>query len=362
MKSNIGSSPIFVVGYGHSGTTLLLNILRNNSSVFASHGETKYFEYLLIIKRTYPNLEDDSVLRDFILFIIDIIASGYKIGKSTVTNQKGQRLSEQELDTILQQAKQHRDHGEVFRIVFDRLRQIAGKTRWLEKTPAHIFHINKIIQCIPDAQFIETVRDPRDILASKKTRRRNIWKTDRYSSEEKPRKHLEKGYDPLWDSFSWKSAISAGRNAQEKYPDRILSVQYEHLVSEPEACVRRICDFLHMQFEPEMLTVPSGNPADIGRSRNVKSYGFTTKSIGRWSSVLLPSEISLCQWLVMSEMDWFGYSRTRVDLLQKAKVPFLLIGSILDLFKRLCRKFQLGGFAFFANTVVSYWKRLAKIV
>ena len=71
-------------------------------------------------------------------------------------------------------------------------------------------------------------------------------------------KNLEKAYDPLWDSLSWKSTVLALRRASARWPGRFLSVRYEDLVSDPEGRVREICAFLGLDFDPAMLGILRG--------------------------------------------------------------------------------------------------------
>ena len=48
----------------------------------------------------------------------------------------------------------------IFRLVFDDLTVDSGHDGWVEKTPAHVYHIENIIRLIPDARIIVIVRDP----------------------------------------------------------------------------------------------------------------------------------------------------------------------------------------------------------
>src|SRR5690606_25266583 len=114
------------------------------------------------------------------------------------------------------------------------------------KTPNHIHYLDAILRTCPSAKIMEIVRDPRDVLASKKTRRETVWTTDRYRPEERERKHLEKAYDPLWDAISWRSAIQAGNRTYRTHPEQIQRIRYEDLVAQPKQVVRQICEFLEI--------------------------------------------------------------------------------------------------------------------
>jgi len=74
----------------------------------------------------------------------------------------------------------------VFRLVFDHLTH--GRKNPLDrKTPQHIFFVDEILRAIPDALFVEIVRDRGDALApKKKAAGRRSGRTDSYRPEESP--------------------------------------------------------------------------------------------------------------------------------------------------------------------------------
>ena len=49
---------------------------------------------------------------------------------------------------------------------FDRWTIAAGKHRWIEKTPRHILHIGTILAAQPDARIVVIIRDGRDVAQS----------------------------------------------------------------------------------------------------------------------------------------------------------------------------------------------------
>lgn len=54
-------TPICIVGYMHSGTTLLFNVLRGHASIYTAAPETKFFEVLPRLKRRFVDLGDIEV-------------------------------------------------------------------------------------------------------------------------------------------------------------------------------------------------------------------------------------------------------------------------------------------------------------
>ena len=355
-----GSEPILVMGYMHSGTTLLRNVLGRHGAVFVVPGETKFFQKLPAFRRQFPDLGDDETLAAFVGFVADIALNGHTFKGDPGPREKV-TVGPPCLGAILEEAKRDRDHAAIFRIVMDHLAREFGRARWLCKKPTTGFFLEGVLRAVPDALFVEVVRDPRDVLASKKTRRLGVWGTGRYRPEQRASKHLEKAYDPLWDALSWKSTVLALRRASARWPGRFLSIRYEDLVAEPEARVREICAFLGLEFDPELLNVARTNTAERGGHEPSQEDGIVPASVGRWRRVLAPPEVALCEFLTRGEMARLGYARSSVAPRHVALTPLLAARGGIELIRRPIRRLRLGGPSYFAIVMNIYWKRLLQI-
>lgn len=356
IMSNNSITPIFVVGYMHSGTTLLLDILSRHTSVFASKGETKFYEFLPIVRDTFPDLKNEKTLQEFLSFAVNNIISGSQIVIKPLHAQDVDTSGE-DMNILLQRTHSMVEHGAIFPLVFGYLAEKAGKSFWLEKTPTHIFSIDLILDYIPSANFIEIVRDPRAILASKKVRRASVW-TDRYPAELRPFKNFEKAYDPFWDTLSRKSAINAGILAQKNHPAKVLKIRYEDLVKHQEDTVLKVCEFLSLRFEPGMLNVETKNTAYIME----KAFtGISDKFINRWQEVLIPGEINFPQMLSGKEMQANSYTSIPTPLSSKLISIGILLGSFREFFVRLYKRYRLGGRQYVLNVIRSYFQRFSQL-
>ncbi|HXK39513.1 MAG TPA: sulfotransferase, partial [Candidatus Paceibacterota bacterium] len=344
---------------------LLTNILRSHESVFSAIGETKFFDAMPMIRRTYPDLWDERQFESFVRMLARIVLERkYNVARAVAGGQIShmpERQPETEIPAdVIQRVMQRtegRSYGEVIRLMFEELTVAAGKKRWMEESPNHIFHIEEIVGFVPEARFVEIVRDPRDVLASKKTRRASVW-TDRYSAAKQRMKHLEKAYDPLWDALSWKSAVKAGELARERYGDQMHLIRYEDLVTDPSEVIKRTCDFLDMTFSPQMLEVEWANPAEWSRTGRA---GVGSESVGRWEAKLGPAELALCQWLTKSQMSHLRYAPATTKRRSLLKLPVLLGSSVFEIFQRLYRRWRFGGMAFVKNIVMRYLNRAGKL-
>lgn len=105
----ISAPPIFIVGCGHSGTSVLLNILDMHPHIHAVPFESRVF-----------------------------LKSRWKIALA--------------------------------RFFWNKNAIAAGKQRWAEKTPNHVHAIGRILEIYPDARILLIIRDGRDVAVSLRKR------------------------------------------------------------------------------------------------------------------------------------------------------------------------------------------------
>lgn len=123
--------------------------------------------------------------------------------------------------------------GEGLRVFYQLYAARFGKNRWGDKTPPYIFQMRAIQQALPEASFIHLIRDGRDVFASIK----DLWF----------------GPGSAADAARWWTARIHAAREQAKYLPAYLEVHYEDLVTETEAVLRRICDFLALPWDEAML-------------------------------------------------------------------------------------------------------------
>lgn len=335
--------PIFVVGYMHSGTTLVLNLLGNHPELFCAPEETKFF--------LHPSLARAEVAAtgDMDAYVSSLITRG--VGFRTA-DRPGRRRTTAAVDSDL-------ELGRAFRAAMDGLAHRAGRRRWVEKTPAHVFHTDRIVRAIPDAVFVEIIRDPRDVLASKKTRLAAAAAPEGLPPGRAMRAQ-EQSFDPLWDALSWRSAVRAGAAGARRQPGRWHRLRYEDLVAHGDRVARELLAFLGLAVVPGMLDVPRGAPADLGQAQ--VGPGISTTSVGRWSDVLTPAEVALCERAAGREMEALGYRRTYPAVAAPAIAATLARRSLPELAGRLVRRYRTGGLPYVREIAAGYAARLRSLL
>lgn len=345
-KSHASTEPIFIMGHLHSGSTLLQGILGRHPQIFRAAGETRFFWHLSVIKGEFPDLQDDQTLRDYLAYLVALILTGYsqlnyhgsRAHMSDILAENG--IDQSKLDTLYTEASSQRQHEAIFIMTYDFLARDAGKSRWLDKHPGMTAQFPQIHQAVPAGRVIEVLRDPRDILASKKRRQ----KTGGY-------------YDPYWDTLSWKSDVRGARLIQKQYPQHILPVRYEDLVSKPESALRRICEFVDLVYCEDMLRVGWVNSTTAAESAAGKR-DISTAAIGKWRKDLSLSEVLIAQRVGAQEMALHGYELIEVRASQYPAAGALMVRSSGEFFTRLYKRWQRAGLSGVKNDLEGYRLRL----
>src|SRR5262245_14756673 len=142
----------------------------------------------------------------------------------------------------------------------ERVRKPAASV-WVDHTPANVRHAATLFDLFPDARLIHLIRDGRAVAASVLPLDWGPNRIDRAAHE-------------------WVEMVGHGLAAEARFgPSRVARVRYEDLLQEPEVTLRRVCEFLGIEYQPRMLRadgfeVPEytrdqhrlvGKPLDAGR-------------------------------------------------------------------------------------------------
>ena len=170
LPKNSDCDPVFIIGCGHSGTSIMLRILGEHPDLWPIEQESALFLR-----------SDENVHR---------------------------AMADWDKKCLESQA-----------------------TRWIEKTPPHIFQMDRFLALRPGAQFILMLRDGRDVVASLRQR---------------------KGYEGIEDRIDrWiydnKAGLPFWGHPQVKV------VKYEEFVERPDITLSEICEFLNISASHDLL-------------------------------------------------------------------------------------------------------------
>jgi len=132
------------------------------------------------------------------------------------------------------------------------------KTGIIEKTPNHIYHIDKIINMYPKTKFIFNVRDPRDIAAS-------LYK--RFNNWEVTINRLKKDFEYV-----------------KKFKDYGYLVKYENIVNDFENTFVDILKYLNLDFDKKILEYYKCAPNWYGVTNPKETDGLDEKYANKISN------------------------------------------------------------------------------
>jgi hypothetical protein len=130
------------------------------------------------------------------------------------------------------------DLGEALRTFYQLYAGRFGKTRWGDKTPPYVLFMTTIQSYLPEASFIHVIRDGRDVALSV----RDLWF----------------GPNSIDEAAAWWVGRLRTARAQVAHLSAYLEVRYEDLVMDTDPTLKRICNFLDLEWDAQMLAYHQG--------------------------------------------------------------------------------------------------------
>src|SRR5436305_4364203 len=225
----------FIAGQAKSGTTLVAALLDSHPELLVLPQETAYFPTVL---RKYRHADRrgqcDYLTKES--FSRVLFGGEPKWREHEYKNFPQQKFLETFERIAFDPANAERDllalmaeaYAQTIGVPLDRIQ------RWIEKTPANRNHVDEIFARFPNAKFLVISRDPRAILATQ-------------IAIEKTRQ--TKRFSVYYVIAHWRAAANLARRVRAG-DGRGLFVQFEQLVSEPATVMKKLCDYLEINFDP----------------------------------------------------------------------------------------------------------------
>jgi Sulfotransferase family len=193
-----------------------------------------------------------------------------------------------------------------------------GATRWGDKTPAYVRWIPLLHALWPDARFVHLIRDGRDVALS-------------YRS-------LPWGPTTVWAAArKWRRDVTAGiRDGQPLGTSRYLEVRYEGLVQDPKEVLRGICSFAGLPFLEEMLDPdarrdhPTLAP-EAGRPFHARSQERVAAGARDWRTQMSADDVRRFEAVAGPLLSDLGYERRDPGTRVRDRVEGALRSGALDL-------------------------------
>ena len=282
--------PVFVVGLGRSGTTMLRLMLHRGPDL-AMLSETWFGPRVWERRWSHPVVDPVEPFRRRLLDVyVDLLR---KHDDFPIDFDEYRRRV---LDAPADLAE--------FLVQLGRLwAEREDKPRWGEKTPVHLDHVEVLGRMFPGATVCVMVRDPRDVSSS---------------LVQAP---FAESTDPVAFAVAWRRSVErlerlAGGRPHHHMLDEgvdahVVRVRYEDLVDHPEHELRRICDVAELTWDPRMVAFheSAGYAPDQSWMSGVHRP-VNRSSVERWRTDLTDAQVRAVEAVAGTAMDRLGYERS----------------------------------------------------
>ncbi len=272
--------PIFIGGYGRSGSTLLGAMLGSHSECLCT--PESLFKSGVI--RSLKNWDNEK---------INIDHAVKKIQRNWRFKPWGLNLR----TALSSQATSIRTYKDLIEAIVSAYGRKVGReswSYWVDHTPANIKHTEMLLTLFPVSKLIHLVRDGRAVAASVMP--------------------LDWGPNTIDKAINvWQERVEQGIEVEKKWgSDTVLRVMYEDLVSEPSRTLKSICSFLGLEFQEKML---KGDGFIVPRYTS-KQHLLVGKEVDKnrvdaWKSMLTKRQIEIAEGLAGEMLERLGYSLVR---------------------------------------------------
>ncbi len=188
---------------------------------------------------------------------------------------------------------------EAFDRLAARLARERGASVFVEKTPFHLFHVERILALQPEAKFLHVVRDGRDVVTSVLG---GAFPLERWRHR--------RGVRLLAACALWEWMVFEGLRVAGRERTRFHTVRYEDLVREPRRTLEGVAGFLGLETAREATEAWLDGTRDVDSNSSFEPMrGISKRPVGRWRDPekLQPSEADLLDRLLGPTLSLLGY-------------------------------------------------------
>ncbi len=263
--------PIFIVGVGRSGTSMLQSMLNAHKEI-TFPPETHFIRSYLSAKNKFENLKEK------LLCDPDLLKLNLSLKKIFERNTN--------LDTFYKDLLQE--------YMISQNKQYVG-----DKDPKNIEYLQLIHHIFPDAIVIHIYRDPRAVIAS---RMKAKWSENR----------------PFWQHIlAYKTQLNYGQKKGSKLFENYIEIKYEKLLEETEEELTKVCHKLKLKYDPNMIEFYK-SAGDVVQGEEIlwKQNCFSpvmVQNIDKWKQELTEEQIKAIEFILSNEMNLLDYSKIKAN-------------------------------------------------
>ena len=260
-------APVFVVGVGRSGTSLVHSMLAAHSQL-AFPPETQFVRRYVGRRRLAR-----CHARGGVAAVRAVLEADHRV-----------RRLQLDLEEVLARYRRGAPFSEadLYETLLTCYASVRGKPRVGDKDPRCVEFLPLLARHWPSAHVVHVIRDPRDVLASRK---KGAWSRRRSSITHVFVNHVQ---------------LSAGRRAGPlSFGPRYHEVVYEALLADPETVLRRLTERIEVPYEEAMLQFGAAarslvSDEELAWKRETLGPLIATNS-GKWRRELADWEAALAE-------------------------------------------------------------------
>jgi hypothetical protein len=253
--------PVFILGAGRSGTTLLYKLFcLNNNFAWISNYMAKFPNFVILsslnrVNTRFPNLN----LYSWFNKESNAFYSDRKILKKILpTPVEGEVIYTKGGFEIYPQGNRQLDNTSIdfFKDLVQKIAKYQGKKYFLSKRTANNRRINQLLQCFPDAKFINITRDGRAVAYSlTKVQwwdKHKIWWKDQKTPPELRRENYS---DIELAATNWVEEVKCIENGIRNISaENIITLKYEDFAEDSEQYVLKCLKHIGVEPDPDWLS------------------------------------------------------------------------------------------------------------
>lgn len=260
--------PVFIVGMPRSGTKLLRGLLNQSPRVRILDPETDFFPFLVRWVAEHGEPRTDAAFAQ--------LHSSLSSARYFLHRKQNWPFSPADW----RRACLAYDAGGLFEgfVRYETATPREAAVILGDKSPAYVRHVDMLLAHFPHARVVHIVRDVRDYCVSI----RKAWNKDVRRA-----------------AYAWGRDVAVAHRSCSAHPERCIELRYEALLSSTEHEMRRLCEFLGIEFTQAMtrLRRPAEELGDATGKVEVVADNF-----GKYTQRLTEKEIEDIESLAFQSM------------------------------------------------------------
>lgn len=264
---------IFIMGCERSGTTFL-------GSLIGSHSECIVTPESQFKTDCYSNKEKSSFVPEKAF--------------TKIKNRKRFQYWDSDISFTISELNEIKNYSDLLlRIVQKYNIHISHKKTakiWIDHTPQNTEDVDTLKELFPNAKFIHIIRDGRAVASSHQ----------KLSWGPKGMKNM---------ATYWLKKLALGFAYEVRYPNDVLSIKYEDLLTDTETTVKKVTDFIGIGYEENMLKADGLIvPQYTKHQHTLVGKKASTDRIHAWQKNLSKREIELFERESKNMLNLLGYN------------------------------------------------------